>query len=51
MECALKINEIKRELLTDVKMILDYENGYRGGIRRDIFHYAEANNKYMLGCD
>ena len=51
MEYTLKVIEIGLKLLTDVKMILDYENGIWGGITKAISHYAEANNKYMHGCD
>ena len=48
MECVLKITQMQLHLLTDDGMILDYKNGYRGGITRAICHYAEANNKYLL---
>ena len=51
MEYILKVSEIGLKLLTDVKMILDYENGIWGGITKPISRYAEANNKYMHGCD
>lgn len=30
-------------------MILDYENGTRGGIARAICHWTEANDKYIYG--
>ena len=44
MEFALKISEIDLKLLTDVNMILDYENSIRRGITKAVFHYAEVNN-------
>ena len=40
LECALKINKIELGLLTDVNIILDCENGIRGGIKRAIFYYV-----------
>ena len=46
-KCALKINVIELKLLIDVNMILDYENGIKGGITRAILHYIEAINKCM----
>ena len=50
-ECSLKITEIELESLTDVDMLLDYENGIKGEIARAICHYVEANNKYMHDHD
>ena len=41
----------KKELLTDVNMILDYENGIRGGIPKAIYQYGKANNKYIHDYD
>ena len=32
-------------------MMLNYENGNRGGITRAIYHYVEANNKYICNYD
>ena len=41
---------MKLELLADVYMILNYENGVRG-IVRDICYYSKANNKYLHDYD
>ena len=46
-ECTLKITKFKVELLTNVDMILHYENAIKGWITRAIYHYGEANKKYM----
>ena len=32
-------------------MVLDYGNGIRRGITRAIYHYDEADNKYLHECD
>lgn len=32
-------------------MILFYDEGIKGGIKREIRHNAEANNRYMHGND
>ena len=32
-------------------MVLDYGNGIRGGITRAIYHYDEADNKYLHDYD
>ena len=50
-EIALKMTEPEVELLKDINMILDNENGIRPGTTRVILHYAKANNKYMLIFD
>lgn len=39
------------KLLTDVDMILDYENGIREWITRVICYYAEGKNKYSSDFD
>ena len=38
-ECTLKMIEL--ELLTDVEIMFDYENAFRGGITRAICHYMK----------
>ena len=43
----LKLTKVKLELLTDVDMLLTFEEGTRGGISQAIHKYATANNKYM----
>ena len=47
MEICSKTTKIELELLTDVNMILDYENGVKSKITRALHYYAERNNKYM----
>ena len=37
--------------MTNVIMILFYDEGIKGGIKREIRHNAEANNRYMHGND
>ena len=46
-QAALKMTEIKSELLTDIDMLLMVEKGIRGEICHAIPQYAKANNKYM----
>ena len=43
----LKLTKVKLELLTDVDMLLMFEEGTRGGISQAIHKDATANNKYM----
>ena len=46
-QAALKMTEVKSELLTDIDMLLMVEKGIRGEICHAIHQYAKANNKYM----
>ena len=46
---ALKITEVKLELLTDPDMLLMFEKGIRGGICQSVHRHARANNPYMVG--
>ena len=46
-QAALKITEIKLELLTDIDMLLMVEKGIRVGICHAVHQFAKANNKYM----
>ena len=43
-EAALKMTEVKLELLTDIDMLLMVEKGIRGGICHTIHQYAKAKN-------
>ena len=47
----LKLTNAKPELLTDVDMLLIFEEGTRGGISQARHKYATANNKYMKKCN
>ena len=46
-DSVLKLTNVKLELLTDVDMLLMFEEGTRGEIWQAIHQYATANNKYM----
>ena len=51
LECALKITGTEYEILTNMKMMLDYENGVRGGITRVLRHFTKTQNKYVHDYD
>ena len=46
-DAALKLTEVKLELLSDLDMLLMVEKGIRGGISMISNHYEKANKNYM----
>ena len=46
-QACLKKTKIKLELLTDINMLLMFEEVIRGGMCQSIIKYASTNNKYM----
>ena len=46
-KAALKHTGVNLELLTDIDLLLMFEQGIRGGITQAVKRYAKANNKYI----
>ena len=46
-EAALKVTEVKLELLSDPDMLLMIEKGIRGGVSMISNRYGKSNNRYM----
>ncbi|OWF56496.1 hypothetical protein KP79_PYT25540 [Mizuhopecten yessoensis] len=50
-QAALKMTDVRLELLTDIDQHLIIEKGLRGGISMISHRFAEANNPYVPGHD
>ena len=50
-EACLKKTQVELELLTDIDMLLMFEEGIRGGMCQATHRYGKANKKYMSNHD
>ena len=50
-QTALKKENVKLDILTDIDILLTLEKSIRGGICNAIYWYAKANNKYIKDYD
>ena len=51
LDSALKMTDVRLDLISDVDMFYFIEKGTRGGISTITHRYAHANNKYMKNYD
>ena len=50
-QACLKMTGVELQLLTDMDMLLMFEERIRGGVCQATYQYAKANNKYMTNYD
>ena len=51
LETTLKITKVKKEILTDIDMVLMVENSLRGRLTQVVKKYGVVNNKYLPDYD
>ena len=50
-QAALKLTNVKLDLLTVIDMLLMVEKGIRGGMCHSVYGFEKANSKYMKDYD